>query len=211
MAHAAKQDTPRRLQHFRKGTEAVPGQVTAEGTDLAHRYTGVLGVTPIEGAAHATHHGGNRLALHKLATGRRGNGADRFNAENARKSDIWRMALSSEQLGTVDPEGLDPYQHLAWAWHWNEPVFDLQRLWPAGRMEHNRLHGPGQWHAWIPLHSIQTIERRAERRSRSTGCGSWPTPCARSSVTSVPSCSSFAWAACARATGITASDTPCNR
>src|SRR4029453_9281186 len=100
------------LQHLRDRTERLPGQLGVDPLDLPGGNTGVLRITPVERPSHAAHHGRNDIALREPGSRRALDDADRLYAEDAGKRDARRIPLPGEHLGTIQPEGPAPKEHL---------------------------------------------------------------------------------------------------
>src|SRR5215469_481004 len=68
-AERFEQRSPGRLQHLRKRTECLPGELRLNLLNLVCWNAGAFGVAAIKDAPHTTHHGRNDIPLLKLSSG----------------------------------------------------------------------------------------------------------------------------------------------
>jgi hypothetical protein len=131
---------PGGLKHLGNGAEKLPVKHGSHGLHLRSRNAGVFGIAAVELSPHASHRGRDEVAFAELASWRVLDEPSRLDAENARKPHRRRMALSREQLGAVEAEGLDLDQNLAGLRHRHGTLLELEHLRSPSFMDHRGLH-----------------------------------------------------------------------
>jgi hypothetical protein len=143
------------LDHLGNRAQRRPVELGAKRDHLGGGHTGELGIAAVKGPAHATHHRGDLLALLELASGCSGDDAGGLDAEHAREGDALGEAQPRVQLGAIDPKGLDPDEHPAWARLGDRQLADHKCLGRARGVQHHGTHGRG--HVLLLGHRAQLV------------------------------------------------------
>jgi hypothetical protein len=131
------------LEHLGNRAQRRPVELGAKRDHLGGGHTGELGVTAIEGPAHATHQRGDLLTFLELASGCSDYDAGRLDPEHARKGDAPREAQARVQFGAIDPKRRNPDEHPAWARLRDRQLTDPKCLGRARGIQHDGAHGRG--------------------------------------------------------------------
>jgi hypothetical protein len=86
----------------------------------------------------------------EFTSGRRRDGADRFDAEDAGKRKVRTQPLACGEIQAIEPARLHADQHLPCPRDWHRPLLDLENLHAARPTSDRGLHGQGAWGASHP-------------------------------------------------------------